>query len=451
MIDDIYVSDLFGLKPSNNSLMIVIHTNGTNNDNLFIKIASDKNTETNIWTYNMQEIKKHLEDRQIDISYYLRMGDVLIKKKVIPNIIILCNKSICSKPSGFDIIMEYDNGQIIRPYTESNTNIEIFTKIYSFGLYWVSKKLINNKHNEYMENIGIIPSDLLMSIKKSNNDNVLDTLDTSEFDLLGVTSIGLYAINRNKFTDNNSRRIKILNSENKCITNIGNTLKTRQNQKSLIQSFSYNAQGELMTDGKCLTQNNNNVTVETCSNNNKQKWIMTKNKIFPSNDFGKCIEASALDDSIYLRNCDSLSLNQTWSTEDDSFSDMTTDPTWDKYNGKTVVLVENDNPWFINTDTAYNIKFKQPQLNLSDDVKYRQNADVISNFVMDPNRPDMGYGYSFADREGISCNKIDETDIEKKIEGFGGIVNNNDISMRIIILIISISLLLFLYKYWKNN
>jgi hypothetical protein len=55
---------------------------------------------------------------------------------------------------------------------------------------------------------------------------------------------------------------------------------------------------------------------------------------------------------------------------------------------------------------------------------------------MDTNSPNMGYGYSYADRAGQPC---------KKIEGFSG--EESD-SPNILMILLCILLLIFMYKYF---
>ncbi len=133
---------------------------------------------------------------------------------------------------------------------------------------------------------------------------------------------------------------------------------------------------------------------------------------------------------------------------------MSTDYNWDKYHGKTVVLVENDNPWFVNSDTTTQQHYNTNDTVLNDNIEvvshdnvlaYGNNLDYKSNFVMDTNSPNLGYGYSFASRKGVPCNKNNNL-----IEGFGT-PNNDCTDMQIIALIVFMAIVLMLYKLWKNN
>lgn len=76
---------------------------------------------------------------------------------------------------------------------------------------------------------------------------------------------------------------------------------------------------------------------------------------------------------------------------------------WKTARGTKVVLVEPDMPWYINIKTppegiltvSKKKGFKNPPEN--------NYAKFDSKFVMDPTRPDMGYGYSLKDRLGEPC------------------------------------------------
>lgn len=69
---------------------------------------------------------------------------------------------------------------------------------------------------------------------------------------------------------------------------------------------------------------------------------------------------------------------------------------WEMQKGKKVILIEPDNPWWLN------------KINTAG-----QKINDQSKFVMDLDRPDMGYGYSYAARLGKPCtmkdNKLFET------------------------------------------
>lgn len=424
---DIYVSDLFGHKISNNSPIIII--NSSNTSKLMNIIASEPKSGTSIWEYNKEVINDLLKIRNVDPDLFLPMGHVLYKQNNPPKTLVLGNSNWFNTANRCVNVMNYSNGKICKPYLETDNG-----QIDSLGLIYLQ----NDKSS--VPKICVLPSMILTNISKQSNDD----LDTTEFNLLASPKLGFKTIARNELLSNKSRNIKLLNANNNYLSFVDSEAKTKQLQTSVPQSFTYNAQGELTTDGKCLSYSNNSVSVQKCDNKNKnQKWLLSQNKILPSNDFNKCLEAnlSSGESPVYLKECSDSSLGQSWGTEN-SDSDSSFEYTWDKYQGKTVVLVENDNPWYVNSDTTIQKPVKLPPFKLYDDIKYRENDDYKSDFIIDKNDPTLGFGYSFADRSGIPCNQING------IEGFGSIKKYST-DIQIICIIIIIALLLIFYKYWQ--
>jgi len=137
-----------------------------------------------------------------------------------------------------------------------------------------------------------------------------------------------------------------------------------------------------------------------------------------------------------VESCDD-SDKQSWQTEQSS--DDSIDPfKWTDYFGKTVVLVEADDPWYLNKDTTLPLKYVSGKFD--QDLKYRQNADYTTNVVLDSTNPSMGMGYSYADRQGQPCKKIE-------IEGFGKTTDTPNV----LILLLCVLLFIFVYKTFVNK
>ena len=94
---------------------------------------------------------------------------------------------------------------------------------------------------------------------------------------------------------------------------------------------------------------------------------------------------------------------------------------WITQEGKEVILMEPDVPWYINLGVRKPIGLIKPKYTELNRVDYRANADFTSDFVLDPTRPDMGYGYSLSDRKGEPC--LCKADCNK-VEGFDGMENH---------------------------
>ncbi len=229
--------------------------------------------------------------------------------------------------------------------------------------------------------------------------------------------------------------IKLSSMSGKYITIDDNTknIKLKSKNKSSNQLLSYSTQGELVMKNKCVTQpvgTNNPLYLSDCVGSDSQKWNITGNSIQPESDDTKCM---SYDDSetLVTKSCNN-SDQQNWQTEQ---SDTSTDSfKWTDYFGKTVVLVEADDPWYLNKDITIPMEYLKQQ-NLQD-IYYRQNADYKPNHIIDESVPDLGYGYSYASRAGVPC---------QKIEGFNE--GQNDAS-NILLLLMCILILIFVYKHF---
>jgi hypothetical protein len=220
--------------------------------------------------------------------------------------------------------------------------------------------------------------------------------------------------------------IKLVNNSNKYLTNSDdNYLEVKSKQTGLKQKFSYNVQGELVTNNKCVTANDDSVYLGSCTDADTQKWQYNNGIITPQDKTDKCLEA--VNGKIVLKNCDNSEF-QRWNKEN---TDENDNFTWQKYKGKNVVLVESDNPWYLYNNDKYELKYNSAPLD--NNLKYRDNAEFYNMQVLDSNKPNLGLGYSYADRQSIGCNKI---------EGFNGenddsySHNNNNMLIAIIVLLI---------------
>lgn len=116
------------------------------------------------------------------------------------------------------------------------------------------------------------------------------------------------------------------------------------------------------------------------------------------------------------------------------------DSVWKTQEGKNVVLIQPSVPWYINKhkdthehDTANN------------NTQYHDYANFNSNFIADPSKPDLGYGYSVAQRHEQSCQCIECND--KTIEPFNT-PNRITLNTFIITLLSVILTLIIVRKYF---
>lgn len=227
--------------------------------------------------------------------------------------------------------------------------------------------------------------------------------------------------------------IKLANMSGKYMTLDDKTknIKLKSKNKSQSQLLSYSTQGELIIKNKCVTRPSiagDPLYLSDCVGNELQKWKMSDNLIRAED---KCISYDE-NDTILTESCD-VSSNQQWQTEHADSSDDSVE--WSDYFGKAVVLVEADDPWYLNKVTTIPIKhnnFENP-IN-KDDLNYRSHADFKSTRIIDPNAHDLGLGYSYRDHIGQPC-------IETFNEG-----DSNDYT-NLIMTLFCIIILIFVCKY----
>lgn len=143
--------------------------------------------------------------------------------------------------------------------------------------------------------------------------------------------------------------MKLTNDINKFLTKNNNNSKSQTKLFSSNQNVSYTTQGELIIDNKCLTfDNNDNVYFDDCSDKTlkNQSWDLNldENKISPYNNKNKCLSS----DADKLKYCDSDE-SIYWNTEQNDV-EHSDDYNLPQYKGKSVVLVDSNNPWYLNKD-----------------------------------------------------------------------------------------------------
>jgi hypothetical protein len=107
------------------------------------------------------------------------------------------------------------------------------------------------------------------------------------------------------------------------------------------------------------------------------------------------------------------------------------------YKGKRLVLVESDNPWYINKDNVIELKYIKNDNYFGVRSKYPVGAKFKSNTVYNPQSPNLGYGYSYADRKDVIIEKFSD--------------NENNNANYVILVMIFIIVLLMVYNFYKNK
>jgi len=159
---------------------------------------------------------------------------------------------------------------------------------------------------------------------------------------------------------NNDYPIKLTNIENKYLTMIDKKPKIKSKIFSKNQKISHGKNGELIVDGKCLFGTlNDNLYFGNCdsndNNNDDNKWIIDTNNKNVRNKNNKCLTSND-DDDIILKTCDNSISSQLWDIENSDIQSPS-DYSYQNYRGKSVVLVDSDNPWYLNHDTTVQLQY----------------------------------------------------------------------------------------------
>jgi hypothetical protein len=121
---------------------------------------------------------------------------------------------------------------------------------------------------------------------------------------------------------------------------------------------------------------------------------------------------------------------------------------WYKCRGKKVVLVEADNPWYINKKCTTPQAPPKEELNVSGvSAGDTETATFQSNVKLDETKPNMNMGYSYAARNRI----LTEALAAKQFEGFENMNSNNNYEKITLVVLVILILLLILYNYYQNS
>jgi len=112
------------------------------------------------------------------------------------------------------------------------------------------------------------------------------------------------------------------------------------------------------------------------------------------------------------------------------------------FKGKNVILVNTDDPWYINKEFTIPQKYIDNNLSSLDNNLEYDYGDFNSYFNINNKRADLGYGYSYASRLGEKCNEH-FTNTKKKINENN--IYDNDYTS-IIILLCILLIIIFLYR-----
>ena len=146
---------------------------------------------------------------------------------------------------------------------------------------------------------------------------------------------------------------------------------------------------------------------------------------------------------------DNNSIDSTETQNVSSQKEHFTDNNWQIFKTNNLVLVENNNPWYVNKENTIPVKYISSEeyfKNKDDKIDYTHpygfnkpsdSAQYESNIKIDLSKPNLGLGYSFAER--------------KNVENFGPPTKNKDNTNYIIIIMFIVIAALFLYRSIKTK
>ena len=409
------LTDLFGETITPSSLFVIINSNNILD---FITKLS-KNKTSSIWEYNRNNIDNLLIQHKLNPNKYLALGNVLYLPKHPPKRLILAHHSICKNPSYLKKIEKYGNGYIYKPMFKNNNDNDKYVPLgYYFG---------NSVNMPNINSIGLLNIDHVVEMTSP--------IRLNEFNLLNTLKEPVYTIKRSLFYNNNPS-ISLSSPNNKILTKIDDNAHLKDKKYSSNQSVTYNAQGELMVENKCLSYENKpnpDLFFDDCNGDPNQKWYIYQDQISSQSKYDKCITEN--NDTVSLDTCDSINSKQ-WNIENGDVANPT-DYVWDTYEGKNVVLVESDNPWYINKNTTIPKEVIKVENELNK-TRYKPYGGAKSNYILDKSKPDLGLGHSYKSRLGYACQKIENFDGEK--------IND----WNYIILIMIVVMILLAFRKWKQ-
>jgi hypothetical protein len=306
------------------------------------KIDSNEIDSNKIYKLNHESLIKDLSftidtTDKFDITNFIPVGDICSSTKI--KHIVLANKYILPTTNKFKKVgtlsgLTFWAGYLKRKEKESRT----------IGLF-VTEDDVAPKYR-----VPVLPKSYLVKMDFPN-----DTVAGNEFNILNIKSDGLWVILRHKFTKGNNN-FKLMGLNGKYLSSDSGELRLKDGNSS-GHNISYNVQGELVMGDRCITTNDNkDVSLEKCSNKSGQKWVPYNGNYISmlDNKFNTCLSVGDKN-RVITKKCNPRAEPE-WTKQNIDNVDHV-NYTWPKIKGKTVVLVEKDDPWFLNKDIVGSIKY----------------------------------------------------------------------------------------------
>lgn len=458
----IVITDIFGNKISkddnkkNYLPFILLHTSQPHL--LMERVKNDKNL--NVWKLVFPTIMHVLYLNRFNPNKFAPLGHIWYPQNKLPNndsiLLVNVDKNISQYPVRYVNVRSFDEYSLWKPIAPRG-----FRAIgYILSKREPSKYIMRTINNS------------LVTLFRKKIKTINSLTNMNEFKLLSFYGDKKYTIDRTKLLDKN-RIVRLVSKKTgEYVTKVDNDL-VMENNKNDNQIINYTTQGKLKLNGKCigisgndtssLDLSNNLVKIQDCDESDGQKWFPYRSHFVSQYD-GSCLSvdnnSNGSGNSKLVNDDCQDKIDQEWMTE--SLETVIENQiqedneSWRTRHGKKVILLQPDNPWFIDRGQKLEpVGIVKTNIKKLNEVSYRDNADFNSQFMMDVRTPSMGYGYSLADREGKPCSCLDDCNRkgndEFVFENFTQDNDNNGYSFNTIAcVLITFVAILAILRYYKK-
>ena len=419
MFSDLTITDILGSEIIDNNTPLIIISASPSSLIQYLNIVATIDVNK-IYKLNYEKLIKDLStsldtQNKFDITNFIPVGDLCSSTRI--KHIILANKYILPTTNKFRKVgslsdLTFWEGYLKRKDKASRT----------IGVFVTT----DNNAPEYRA--PVLPKSYLVKMDFPD-----DKVTGNEFNVLNIKSDGLWMILRHKFTKG-SNNFKLIGLNGKYLSSDNGGLQLKDGNSS-GHNISYNVQGELVMGNMCVTTNDSKeVSLEKCNSKSGQKWVPYNGNYVSmlDNKFNSCLSTGNAN-SVVTKECNPKNESE-WTRQNIDDIDNV-NYTWPKVKGKTVVLVEKDDPWFLNKDIVGNIKYIPHKFPKRVVCNTPINGVFKSKYKKTPT--DFIRGYSYADQA-------------QHIEGFDNKDTSDSFSMLLLVLIIAILLIIKL-GYFGNK
>lgn len=331
------------------SMTDILGSRNIDNDTPFIIVSSDNlhklldkvkfvNPYT-IYRANMLKLGRYVRSKTytIDLANFVPVGDMCSNRKITK--ILLANKHVVPTSPSYTRVGRL-GGMSMWIAEMKRKNVESR----SLGI------VLTNGNSSPTFRTPVIPKSYLVRMDFGRS-----LLKGNDFNVLNVRSDGLWILIRNKFINPDSPDSPKWGSYGnfKYIDKKGNYLSvsTENDDVGLLpensrkQKIRLTSNNQLAMNDKCLeVTSSGKIKLRKCSNNRSQKWIPNGSNFISASggNFNKCLGYDH-NGNIKLQEC-----NKTEWTKQDYDEDDVSDIQWRTVRGKTLVLKNRDDPWFMN-------------------------------------------------------------------------------------------------------